>query len=90
MLAWGRMKGSYTPSAGTNKTDTRRVTTSTDNRDANSYVVLSVIIIGDVGDSASSCRLNEPHGGRGRIEGFANLILLSRGTRWMLVAVFTS
>jgi len=84
------MKGSYTPSAGSNKTDIRRLVASTNNRDANSYVVLSVIFISGVGDSVSICRLNEPNGGRERIEGFANLILLSRGTRWRLVAAVTS
>jgi len=89
MQAWDEMKGSYAPSARTNKTDTRRLATSTDNRDANTYVVLLVTFISGVGDSASIFCFNERHGGRGRIEVFANLIL-SRGTRWRLVAAFNS
>jgi hypothetical protein len=82
------MEVSYTPSARTNKTDTMQLATSTDNRDANTYVVLPVIFMSGVGDSASKCCINERDGGRGRIEGFVDLIL-SRGTRWRLVAGFT-
>ena len=82
------MKDSHTRSARTNKTDTRRLATSTDNRGANTYVVLSVIFISGVGDSASNFCFNERDGGRGRIEGFVDLIL-SLGTIWRSVAGFT-
>ena len=46
------------------------------------------VFISGIGVSAINCCINERHGCRGRIEGFANLIL-SRGTGWRLVAGFT-